>query len=83
MQYSFNKTAVIYSQENCPACAEAKTILELAGYKIEVRMLGEGGTATKQRLLQDFPDARSVPQIILNDNKVGNLNSLKEFFKVK
>ena len=82
MQYNFNKSAVVYSQINCPACVEAKKILEDRGYVVEVRTLGDSGNTTKKQLMEDFPDARSVPQIIINGNKVGNLNTLKTFLRV-
>lgn len=82
MQYNFDKTAIVYSQSNCPGCVEAKKLLEDRGYKVEVRTLGENGNATKKQLLHDFPDARSVPQIIINNNKIGNLNTLKTFLRV-
>lgn len=82
MQYNFDKIAVVYSQTNCPGCVEAKKLLEDRGYKVEIRTLGDDGNATKKQLMQDFPDARSVPQIIINGNKVGNLNTLKTFLRV-
>jgi glutaredoxin len=83
MHYTSDKTAIVYSQVNCPGCVEAKKLLQDRGYAVEVRTLGEGGNVTKQQLLRDFPDARSVPQIIINNNKVGNLSTLKTFLKAQ
>lgn len=82
MQYTFDKTAIVYSQANCPACVEAKDLLEQHGYVVEVRMLGNDGNAMKKRLMQDFPEARSIPQVILNNQKVGTLPTLKKFLNV-
>jgi glutaredoxin len=83
MQYTFNKTAVVYSQEGCQGCVEAKELLERLGYEVEVRTMGIGGNATKKQLLEDFPDARSIPQIILNNQKIGTLGTLKKFLKIQ
>jgi len=33
--------------------------------------------------MQDFPDARSIPQIILNNHKIGTLPTLKKFLKIQ
>jgi glutaredoxin len=83
MQYNFSKTAVVYSQEGCQGCAEAKELLERFGYTVEVRTLGIDGNATKKQLMEDFPDARSIPQIILNNQKIGTLATLKKFLKIQ
>ena len=83
MQYDFNKNAVVYSQAGCQGCVEAKDLLEQLGYVVEVRTLGVDGNATKKQLMQDFPDARSIPQIILNNNKIGTLATLKKFLKIQ
>jgi len=83
MQYDFNKNAVVYSQEGCQGCVEAKDLLEKLGYVVEVRTLGVNGNATKKQLMQDFPDARSIPQIILNNHKIGTLATLKKFLNIQ
>lgn len=71
-----NKRAIVWSQTNCPACNQAKTLLDLKGISYEVKMLGEN--ATKQELLEAVPDARSVPQIFLDGKYVGGLDALRK-----
>ncbi len=70
--------AIVYSQVNCPGCTEAKALLLKHNFDVEVRMLGQGWN--KRDLLEDFPDAKSVPQIIIGDNKIGDIIKLRKYF---
>ena len=73
---SNNNSAVIWSQANCLACNQAKTLLEIKGIPYELKMLGEN--ATKKELLEAVPEARSVPQIFLNGKYIGGLDALRK-----
>jgi glutaredoxin 3 len=77
MQTNSIKSAQVWSQTNCPACTEAKRLLEQRGVKIEERMLGINGY-TKKDLIELVPHARSVPQIFLDGQYVGGLFELKQ-----
>lgn len=70
------KSAQVWSQTNCPACTEAKRMLEARGFMIEECMLNTGGY-TKKDLLDAVPHARSVPQIFVDGEYVGGLQELK------
>lgn len=76
MQTNSTKTAEVWSQTNCPACTEAKRLLERHGVQIVEKMLGINGF-TKKDLIEKVPDARSVPQIFLEGEYIGGLNELK------
>lgn len=76
MPTNLNSKAVIWSQENCLACNQAKSLLEIKGIPYEIKMLGEN--ATKQELLEAVPNARSVPQIFINGEYVGGLPELRK-----
>jgi glutaredoxin len=76
MQKNSPKSAQVWSQTNCPACTEAKRLLEARGVKIEERMLGINGY-TKKDLIELVPHARSVPQIFVDGEYVGGLQELK------
>lgn len=76
MQTKSIKTAEVWSQTNCPACTEAKRLLERSGIQIVERMLGVNGY-TKKDLIEKVPDARSVPQIFVDGEYVGGLQELK------
>ena len=77
MQTNSNtKRAVVWSQDNCVACMQAKNLLDIKGISYEIKMLGEN--ATKQELLAVVPNARSVPQIFLDGAYVGGLDQLRK-----
>jgi glutaredoxin 3 len=76
MQKNSPKVAEVWSQTNCPACSEAKRLLEQHGTRIVEKMLGTNGY-TKKDLIELVPDARSVPQIFLDGVYVGGLQELK------
>jgi glutaredoxin len=76
MQKNSPKSAQVWSQSNCPACTEAKRLLNQQGIVIEERMLGVNGY-TKKELIELVPHARSVPQIFIDGEYVGGLQELK------
>jgi glutaredoxin 3 len=76
MQKNSPKSAQVWSQTNCPACTEAKRLLDQHGVVIEERMLGVNGY-TKKDLIDLVPQARSVPQIFVDGEYVGGLQELK------
>jgi glutaredoxin len=76
MQKNSPKSAQVWSQTNCPACSEAKRLLDQQGIVIEERMLGINGY-TKKDLIDLVPHARSVPQIFVDGEYVGGLQELK------
>ena len=76
MQKKSPKSAQVWSQTNCPACTEAKRLLDQQGIVIEERMLGVNGY-TKKDLIDLVPQARSVPQIFVDGEYVGGLQELK------
>lgn len=69
-----NSTATVWSQPNCAACDQAKRILQL--HKIPYSEKTLGTNATKKELLELVPDARSVPQIFIDDKYIGGINEL-------
>jgi glutaredoxin 3 len=77
MQKSSIKSAEVWSQTNCPACIEAKRLLDVLGVSIDERMLGINGY-TKKDLIEKVPNARSVPQIFLDGKYIGGLLELKQ-----
>lgn len=70
--------AEVWSQTNCPACSEAKRLLDMHAVKYTECMIGINGF-TKKDLISKVPDARSVPQIFINGELVGGLPGLKQY----
>jgi glutaredoxin 3 len=69
--------AEVWSQTNCPACTEAKRLLEQRAITYVECMIGINGYSKKD-LIKKIPDARSVPQIFLNGKYIGGLHELKK-----
>ena len=70
--------AVIWSKPDCPHCVTAQTLLKNKGYEVEERKLGFGWS--REQLFGAVPNARSVPQIFINDEYIGGLSELKTKF---
>jgi glutaredoxin 3 len=68
--------AVIWSKYNCAYCDQAKTLLNQNNISYEERKIGEGWA--KEDLLAAVPNARSVPQIFLNEEYIGGFTELKQ-----
>lgn len=81
MQIKSNKHSIaqVWSQPNCPACQEAKRLLEKHQVPYTECLIGsENSEYTKKDLYELVPHARSVPQIFLNGFHVGGLLELKK-----
>jgi glutaredoxin 3 len=65
----------IYTRDNCPNCVTAKQILDHANLKYADVDIEVGERRTN--FLKEFPDARQMPQIFINDQRVGGLEGLK------
>lgn len=69
--------AIIWSKYHCPYCDQAKALLTQKGIPFEERKIGDG--YTKEELLEAIPTARTVPQIILDEQLIGGFTELKQF----
>lgn len=67
--------AVVWSQKGCQYCDTAIALLKSRGCEVEERKIAEGKW-TKQDLVAAVPNARSVPQIFINDRHIGGYNDL-------
>ena len=68
--------AIVWSKDNCTYCDQAKKLLEEKGIEFEEKKIGHGYTL--ENLLEVVPNARTAPQIFLDDNYVGGFMELKE-----
>ena len=69
--------AVVWSKDACPFCVQAKALLESKGIEFEERNIMHG-TWTKEQLLEAVPNARTLPQIFLDDKLVGGFTELRK-----
>ena len=68
--------AVVWSKYHCPFCDQAKALLESKGIAIEEKKIGDG--FSKEDLLEAVPNARTVPQIFIDDQLIGGFTELKK-----
>jgi glutaredoxin 3 len=64
----------VYSKDNCPYCVKAKNLLKARG--IEFTEIKIGVDITRDEFLATFPNASTVPQIILEGEHVGGYDNL-------
>ena len=70
---------LIYGKPMCPFCDKAKALCEQRGFKYEYKSLGTD--YSKEELLETFPGARTVPQIVVNGNKVGGFDGFTKYLE--
>ena len=70
----------VWSKTPCPNCDQAKALLRQRGIDYEERNITEG-TWTKEQLMEAVPNARTVPQIFINEQLIGGLNELRQHFQ--
>jgi glutaredoxin 3 len=69
----------IYTKSKCPNCVAAKQLLKSKGLKfIENDMDTE---SVKQAFYFAYPDVKQLPQIFINDQRVGGLAGLQQALK--
>jgi len=71
-----NMQAVVWSKENCPYCLQAKALLASKGIEFEERNVNKNWT--KEQLMEAVPNARTLPQIFLDDKLVGGFIELRK-----
>lgn len=67
--------AIVWSKYNCTYCDQAKQLLKEYNIEFEERKIGD--MWTKEDLLEAVPNARTVPQIFLDDEFIGGFNELR------
>ena len=68
--------AIVWSKDSCPFCIQAKALLESKGIEYEERNVSQGWT--REQLLEAVPNARTVPQIFLDEELVGGFTELRK-----
>jgi glutaredoxin len=68
--------AIVWSKDQCPYCDQAKALLKSRNIEFEERNVSHDWT--REQLLEAVPNARSVPQIFLDETLVGGFNELRQ-----
>ena len=71
--------AVVWSKENCPFCVQAKSLLKARGIEFEERNVSRDWT--REQLLAAVPNARTLPQIFLDDQHIGGFTDLRSHLR--
>jgi len=67
----------IYGKPQCPFCEKAKNLCESRNLAYIYKTLEVD--YTREELLEQFPNARTVPQIVVHGNKIGGYNELVNY----
>ena len=70
--------AIVWSNVGCHFCEMAKTLLEQKGIEYEERNIAKDWKT--EQLLEAVPNARTVPQIFIDDKYIGSYDNLIEYF---
>ena len=71
--------AIVWSKPMCPYCDQAKNLLSTKGIEYEERNIAQGWKI--QDLLEEAPNAKTMPQIWLDDEYIGGYRELEEKLK--
>ena len=71
--------AVVWSKPACPFCVKAKNLLKNKGIEYEEKNIAEGYKI--EDLLALVPNAKTMPQIWLDEEHIGGYSDLQEKLK--
>lgn len=71
--------AIVWSKNQCPYCDQAKALLKIKNIEFEERNINKD--FDREDLLAAVPNARTVPQIFIDDKLIGGFTELKEYFE--
>lgn len=69
----------IYTKSGCPNCVAAKQLLKSKGLRFIENNMEDSGV--RQAFEFAYPDLRQMPQIFINDQRVGGLAGLQAALK--
>jgi glutaredoxin len=78
---SESKKAIVWSKTNCQYCEAVKIVVRQQGYEVEERKIGSGWSV--QQLHESVPNAKTVPQVFLDGEYIGNYDSVVRHFGLK
>tara|TARA_B100000965_G_C19201816_1_gene587740 strand:- start:11 stop:247 length:237 start_codon:yes stop_codon:yes gene_type:complete len=66
---------LIYSKNNCPNCQKAK--IKLSKFNPKILLLEKD--VTREEFFSKFPNAKEVPQIVINNKHIGGLKEVENW----
>ena len=71
----------IYTKSLCPNCVSAKQLLKSKGLEFEERDFEAMKDSMREAFMREFPEARQMPQIFIDGQRVGGLAGLQAALK--
>jgi len=68
--------AIVWSKDQCSFCVQAKNLLNSKNIEFEERNIQQDWT--REQLLEVVPDARTLPQIFIDDKLIGGFTELRQ-----
>lgn len=72
--------AVVWSKNGCILCDQAKMLLDMKNIPYEERNISSSPWS-KEQLFEAVPNAKSVPQIFLDESYVGGFAELRRILQ--
>lgn len=69
----------IYGKDGCSFCVKARELCEERNFKYKYLVMGVD--YPRDHFFEIFPTAKTVPQIIINDEKIGGYVELLEYIE--
>jgi len=71
-------TVEIWGKDNCPYCTKAKALVEAKGISYVYKQMGTD--FTRDEVFENFPNARTFPQIKVNNVPIGGYTELSAMY---
>lgn len=69
---------IVYTKDNCPYCDRAKALLRSKDQRFHEMKIGVD--LTREDFMSIFPDVRTVPFILIDEEQVGGYDKLVEYY---
>lgn len=69
---------IVYTKNNCPYCDQAKTLLRSKDQRFHEMTIGVD--LTREEFMSIFPEVRTVPFILIDEEQVGGYDKLVEYY---
>ena len=66
---------IIYSKDNCSNCIKVKN--RLNKYNPKILLLGKD--ITRKEFFEKFPNIKTLPQVIINNQLIGGYNDIEKW----
>ena len=66
---------IIYSKDNCSNCIKVKN--RLSKYDPKILLLGKD--ITRKEFFEKFPNTKTLPQVIINNQLIGGYNDVEKW----